>query len=88
MFSPKDFARVSYSVGFLLEAQSQEIMEIALFLYYKVCQVFSLFSEVVPDLKRGFNNLAVLIAFLLQNLNIQHFVFDWRTTFCSQEKIL
>lgn len=48
-------------------------MKVGLFLWYKVCQIPSLFSEAVPDLKMGFYNLAVFMVFLA--LKSEHIAF-------------
>lgn len=71
MCSVKDSLKMSfYSIKFLLDSKNQEIMKVGLFLQYNVCRIPSLCSEVVPDLKMGFHNLAVFIVLLLLNLNI------------------
>lgn len=63
---PKSFC----SIKFLLDSKNQEIMKVGLFLQYNVCRILSVCSEVVPDLKMGFYNLAVFRVLLLLNLLI------------------
>lgn len=71
MCSVKDSLQTSfYSIRFLLDSKNEEIMKVGFFLQYNVCRIPSLRSEVVPDPKMGFYNLAVFIVLLLPNLNI------------------
>lgn len=72
-----------------MNSQNQEIMKVGLFLYYNACQIPSLFSEVVPDLKIGFYNLAVLTVLLLLNLNIySNFDIDLGSVFSYEIKLV